>query len=279
MANVSGDNGGWPDLDVLTSEEGRVVRKALVSLGGQQLEILGGVEGIRQKLDGVEIAVTDIRTDINGAVTDIRAEQRSEFKGVRQQLNDVRQQMGANHKAIESLNERIGVVGKSANDTREIVDSMKKLLKQLQVTDRFVSTPPPPGTTEAPPSIPPPLTLDSHFDFERTPMGGIKLDQKAQAILAQRMAKLEEERRIADAVAAERANIIATQKREAEEQRLAAERKEEQAKKDKRDQDALDIQKSAERRARLTAYVAAGVTLGTMVGGAIVWVFQVLHHH
>jgi hypothetical protein len=110
-------------------------------------------------------------------------------------------------------------------------------------------------------------------------MGGIKLDQKDQAILAQRMAKLEEERRIADAVAAERANIIATQKREAEEQRLAAERKEEQAKKDKRDQDALDIQKSAERRARLTAYVAAGVTLGTMVGGAIVWVFQVLHHH
>ena len=68
------DNGGWPDLDVLTSEEGRVVRKALVSLGGQQLEILGGVEGIRHKLDGVESAVTDIRNDVHVAVTDIRAE-------------------------------------------------------------------------------------------------------------------------------------------------------------------------------------------------------------
>lgn len=260
------DNGGWPDLDVLTSEEGRVVRKALVSLGGQQLEILGGVEGIRHKLDGVESAVTDIRNNVHVAVTDIRAEQRSEFKSVRQQLSDVRQQTGANHKAIESLNDRIGIVGKSTNDTREIVESMKKLLKQLQVADRFVSTPPPPGTTEAPPSIPPPLTLDSHFDFERTPMGGIKLDQKAQAILAQRMSKLEEERRVADAVAADRAATIAAQKKEAAEkaeaERVAAEKKVE-----------LDL-KSAERR----AWVAALVLAFGSAGGGIGWLFHAMTH-
>jgi hypothetical protein len=262
------DNGGWPDLDVLTSEEGRVVRKALVSLGGQQLVILGGVEGIRHKLDGVESAVTDIRNDVHVAVTDIRAEQRSEFKSVRQQLSDVRQQTGANHKAIESLNDRIGIVGKSTNDTREIVESMKKLLKQLQVADRFVSTPPPPGTTEAPPSIPPPLTLDSHFDFERTPMGGIKLDQKAQAILAQRMSKLEEERRVADAVAADRAATIAAQKKEAAEkaeaERVAAEKKVE-----------LDLKKSAERR----AWVAAIVLACGSAGGGIGWLFHAMTHH
>ena len=145
---------------------------------------------------------------------------------------------------------------------------MKKLLKQLQLTDRFVSTPPPPGTTEAPPSIPPPLTLDSHFDFERTPMGGIKLDQKAQAILAQRMSKLEEERRVADAVAADRAATIAAQKKEAAEkaeaERVAAEKKVE-----------LDLKKSAERR----AWVAAIVLACGSAGGGIGWLFHAMTHH
>jgi hypothetical protein len=128
-------------------------------------------------------------------------------------------------------------------------------------------------------SIPPPLTLGDKTDWKRTPMGGIKLDQKDQAVLATRMAKLEEERRIADAVARERADIIASQKKEAEEKRLEAEQKEAQAKKDKREQDALDIQKSGERRARLTTYVAAGVALGTMIGSGIVWLVQALTHH
>jgi hypothetical protein len=205
-------------------------------------------------------------------------ERLAEYLGLKEQERE----KGNTNEAIRKLIERYFTLLQEhiAEDAREFKRVNETLnahhLRLTSLENLSVTKPTPLGQGE---SIPPPLSLGDKVDFKRTPMGGIKLDQKDQAILAQRMAKLEEERRIADAVAAERANIIATQKREAEEQRLAAERKEEQAKKDKRDQDALDIQKSAERRARLTAYVAAGVTLGTMVGGAIVWVFQVLHHH
>jgi hypothetical protein len=255
---MSGDNGGWPDMEQLTSDEGRIVRKALGSLGGQQLEILGSIEGIRQKVDGIESQVSEA---VSG-VTDIRAEQRSEFKGVRQQLS-------ASHRAIESLNERIGVVGETANQTRETVDSVRKLLKDLQLSDRFVSSPPPSGAEM--PSIPPPrMSLGV-----QTPMGGIKLDPKDQAMLAQRMAKLEEERRIADAVAKERADIIATQKREAEEKRLADEKRQADEKETKRVNDELALKKSQERRAWLAAIVAACLA----AGGGLHWLVQTLTHH
>jgi len=256
---VAMSENGWPALEELKSDEAQLIRRALDSLGHQQLEIMGSLNGVTVRLDGIESRISE-------AVTDIRAEQRSEFKGVRHQL-------GANHRAIESLNERIGVVGQAANDTREIVDSMRKVLKQLQVSDRFVSAPPPPPSET--PSIPPPLTLGDHVDWKRTPMGGIKLDQKDQALLAQRMAKLEEERRVADAVAKERADIIAAQKREAEEKRLADERKAEADRLVAENKAELDLKKSAERRAWLAAYVTAGVA----AGGGVVWLVQALTHH
>jgi hypothetical protein len=263
MVAEAGNGRPWPPLEELHSDEAKLIRLALDSLGEQQLEMLGSIEGVSQK-------VGNNTQQIKDSEQQIRAEQRAEFKLVRQQF-------AAINKTLEIFGEKLGEMHAFASQARDRVDSLGKVLGKLSVSDRFVSSDsiPPPVA----PSIPPPLTLGDKTDWKRTPMGGIKLDQKDQAVLAQRMAKLEEERRIADAVAAERASIIATQKREAEEQRLAAERKEEQSKKDKRDQDALDIQKSAERRARLTAYVAAGVTLGGMIGGAIVWLVQVLTHH
>jgi hypothetical protein len=245
-------------MEQLTSDEGRIVRKALGSLGGQQLEILGSLEGIRQKVDGIESQISEV---VSG-VTDIRAEQRSEFKGVRQQLS-------ANHRSIESLNERIGVVGQTASDTREIVVGMRKLLKDLQLSDRFVSAPPPASGSEMP-SIPPPrMSLGV-----QTPMGGIKLDPKDQAVLAQRMARLEEERRVADAIAADRAATIAAQKKEAEEKRLADERRAETERLAAVAKAELDLKKSQERRAWMAVYIG----MATTFGGGAVWLFHALHH-
>jgi len=259
---MTADNGGWPDMELLTSDEGRIVRRALASLGEQQLEILGSIEGVGRRLDGVDRKLDSVETHIDEAVTQIRAEQRTEFKGVRQQL-------AAFGKTVEGFAEQIGIVGENASHARHTVDAVHKMLKELRVSDRFVSAPPPPGTET--PSIPPSLS----GDWKRTPMGGIKLDQKDQAVLAQRMAKLEEERRVADAVAADRAATIAAQKKEAEEKRLADERKAEADRSAEEARVKLEIEKSKERRAWLAGYVAAGVA----GGGGIVWLVQVLTHH
>jgi len=238
-------------MEQLTSDEGRVVRKALASLGGQQLEIMGSIEGVRQKLDLVEGRVNEAVE----AVTDIRAEQRSEFRGVRKQLGEL-------GKSIEGLTERVSTITDSAGKTREIVDGVRKVLKEFQLSDRFVSSPPPSASEM--PSIPPPrMSLGV-----QTPMGGIKLDHKDQAILAQRMAKLEEERRVADAVAADRAATIAAQKKEAEE-KLAADERARVA------QAEINLKKSQERRAWLAAIVAACLA----AGGGIHWLAQTLTHH
>ncbi len=255
---------GWPPLEELHSGEALLIRRALDSLGGQQLEILGSLESFNHKIEGVE-------SRINETAIQLRAEQRTEFRGVRQQLVTV-------GKTVEGLVQQVTTVGESASRASKMVDTMHKMLKELQVSDRFVSAPPPPLSAETP-SIPPPLTLGDHVDWKRTPMGGIKLDMKDQAMLAQRMAKLEEERRVADAIAADRAATIAAQKKEAEEKRLADEKKVEADRQAEERRVELDLKKSAERRARLTAYVAAGVTLGGMIGGAIVWLVRVLTHH
>src|SRR5271166_6036906 len=248
---MAADNGGWPDMEQLTSDEGRVVRKALASLGGQQLEIMGSIEGVRQKLDLVEGRVNEAVE----AVTDIRAEQRSEFRGVRKQLGEL-------GKSIEGLTERVSTITDSAGKTREIVDGVRKVLKEFQLSDRFVSSPPPSASDI--PSIPPPRMSIG----VQTPMGGIKLDHKDQAILAQRMAKLEEERRVADAVAADRAATIAAQKKEAEE-KLAADERARVA------QAEINLKKSQERR----AWLAAIVTACAAAGGGVGWLVHMLTHH
>ena len=160
------------------------------------------------------------------------------------------------------------IIGENATHSRHTVDTVHKMLKELRVSDRFVSAPPPPLES---PSIPPPLS----GDWKRTPMGGIKLDQKDQAVLAQRMAKLEEERRVADAVAKERAEIIAAQKREAEEQRLAAERKAEADRLAAEGRVKIELARSRERRAWLAAIVGVCVTAGSGVG----WLVHALTHH
>ncbi len=250
---MSGEN-GWPPLEELRSEEAQLIRRALDSLGHQQLEILGSIERFDHKIGSVESRIDD-------TTVQIRAEQRAEFKGVRQQLAVLTQQVTA--------------VGENASHARQTVEAVHKLVKQVQLSDRFVSAPPPPGTTEAPPSIPPPLTLDSHFDFERTPMGGIRLDQKAQAILAQRMSKLEEERRVADAIAVDRASTIAAQKREAAEKQAEADRKAEADRLSLVAKTELDLKKSVERRNWLAAIVAACLA----AGGGLHWLVQVLTHH
>jgi len=238
-------------MEQLTSDEGRVVRKALDSLGGQQLDILGSIDGVRKKLDVVESRVEEA---VSG-VTDIRVEQRSEFRGVRKQLSDI-------STSIKGLNERVSTVNDSAGKTRELVDGVHKVLKEFQLSDRFVSSPPPSASEM--PSIPPPrMSLGV-----QTPMGGIRLDQKDQAVLAQRMAKLEEERRVADAVAADRAATIAAQKKEAEE-KLAADERARVA------QAEINLKKSQERR----AWLAAIVTACAAAGGGVGWLVHMLTHH
>jgi hypothetical protein len=245
MATVSGEENGWPRLEELHSGEAILIRKALVSLGHQQMEILGSIEGL-----GVKIEDGSKHTDA--------VERR-----LRQQLVDVRA-------SVDVLTESLATIGTNASETRGVVDKVHKLLKQVQLSDRFVSTPPPSEV----PSIPPPLTLGDKVDWKRTPMGGIKLDQKDQALLAQRMARLEEERRVADAIAADRAATIAAQKKEAEEKRLADERK---AEADRVALDArtkLEIEKSKERRAWMAVYIG----MATTFGGGVVWLFHALHH-
>ena len=249
---MAADNtNGWPPLEELRSDEALLIRRALDSLGHQQMEILGSIEGVKQRVVESE--------------QQIRSEQRTEFRGVRQQLATF-------GKTVENLSTQVAVVGENATHARHTVDKVHKMMKELTVSDRFVSSsPPPPSTGSEMPSIPPPrMSLGV-----QTPMGGIKLDPKDQAVLAQRMAKLEEERRVADAIAADRAATIAAQKKEAEEKRLADERKAEADRLAAERKAELDLKKSQERRAWLAAYVAAGVA----AGGGIVWLVQLLTHH
>ena len=124
MVMSAGEGNGWPPLEELRSEEAVLIRQALNSLGSQQLEILGSIDNTHRKIANAE-------SHIDEAVVQVRAEQRSEFKGVRQQL-------GTFGKTIDNLVERVNAFGESASQTREIVESMRKLLKELKLSDRFV---------------------------------------------------------------------------------------------------------------------------------------------
>jgi hypothetical protein len=252
--SVSTGNGTWPDLAGLESEEGKLIRRALNWLGEHQLIALGSIEEVSQKVD-------DTRQNFDTVRSTIRTE-----------IASLRQQFGAVGKTLESVDQRLGQIEVAASDAKTRFDSMGNLLKKLQVADRAVSSS---SDRIETPSIPPPLTLGDRVDFKRTPMGGIKLDQRDQALLAQRMAKLEEDRRVADAVAADRAAIIAAQKKEAEEKRLADERKAEAARLAEEARVKLDLDKSKERRAWIAVYIGAATTFG----GGVVWIFHALTHH
>ena len=242
---------GWPPLEELKSDEAQLIRRALDSLGNQQIEMLGSIQGLGSKLHEL----------VKESEQQIRAEQRTEFRGIRQQLGGI-------STALEAIDKRTFSIETATGQTRERVDSMQKVLHTIRVGSSLV----PPGTVKipsVPASIPPssPTSTD-RIDFERTPMGGIRLDEKAQAVLTQRLAKLEEERRVADARSEERAAIIATQKREAEEKRLADERAE-NARVER------DLKKSQERRNWLAAIVAACVA----GGGGLGWLVHELTRH
>lgn len=222
-------------MSELQSDEARTIRQALNSLGHQQMETLGSIDGLRRKAE------------------DHQKENREQFRSVCQQIGTI-------NKSLGEIGERVAAIGEVATGTREIVESMRKVLHELRIA--------PPGTVLAP-------QAEVSFDaFERTPHGGVHLNERDQAILTQRLAKLEEDRRIADAVAKERGEIIAAQKREAEEKRLVEEKRLADEKETEKSDDELALKKSQERRAWLAAYVAAGVA----AGGGIVWLVQTLTH-
>lgn len=240
MAAEAGNGNRWPPLEELQSSEAQLIRRALDSLGQQQIETLGSIHKLHEKIKESE--------------QQIRAEQRTEFRGVRQQLGGIAS-------TLEAIDKRTFAIETATGATRERVDSMQKVLHTIRVGSPPGTVPAPSVTASIPPSSP---SSSDQIDFEKTPHGGIRLDERAQAVLTQRLAKLEEERRVADARAEERATIIATQKKEADDKKLADDRKAE-----------LDIKKSQERRGWLAAIVAACVA----AGGGVGWLVHALTHH